>query len=75
MPLYVGVHKSVELPSVDAVVWAHRKGLEARGKHGVKYLKYRFNEDEGTVFCLIEAPNEGAGTAYIPRPMDWMPMK
>ncbi|MBI1878430.1 MAG: DUF4242 domain-containing protein [Chloroflexi bacterium] len=30
---------------------------------GVKYLKYWFNEADGTVFCLCEAPSKEAAEA------------
>ena len=39
---------------------AHAKDLEVQGKHGVKYLKYWFNEQTGRVYCLCEAPNKEA---------------
>jgi hypothetical protein len=29
----------------------------------VKYLHYWFNEEDGTVFCLCEAPNKEAAEA------------
>jgi hypothetical protein len=32
-------------------------------KHGVKYLKYWFNEETGRVYCLVEAPNAKAAEA------------
>jgi uncharacterized protein Usg len=34
--------------------------LAVQNKHGVKYLKYWFNEIDGTVFCLSEAPTKEA---------------
>ena len=42
---------------------AHQKDLEVQGKHGVNYLKYWFNEAEGTVFCLVDAPSREAAMA------------
>ena len=32
-------------------------------KHNVKYLKYWFNEADGTVFCLSEAPDRESALA------------
>ena len=63
MPLYMDIHKDVEGLTVDAVIGAHEKDLEAQEKHGVKYLKYWFNEDSGNIFCLVEAPSKEAAAA------------
>jgi len=49
MPLYMDVHRDVDA-SVEDVVAAHKKDLEAQEKHGVKYLNYWVDEDEGDVF-------------------------
>jgi hypothetical protein len=32
-------------------------------KHGVKYLRYWFDEGTGKVFCLVEAPSKDAAAA------------
>jgi hypothetical protein len=63
MPIYMDVHKDVEGLTAEAVIGAHKKDLEAQEKHGVKYLNYWYNEEEGAVFCLFEAPSKEAGTA------------
>jgi len=63
MPLYMDIHKNVKGMSAEAVSRAHQKDLEVQDKHGVKYLKYWYNEDEGTVFCLCEAPSKEAARA------------
>ncbi len=60
MPLFMDVHHGVEGLTADAVAGAHKKDLDEQAKHGVKYLKYWFNEDTGTVFCLSEAPDREA---------------
>jgi hypothetical protein len=41
--------------SATDVAGAHMKDLETQGKYGVKYLRYWVSEDEGKVFCLVEA--------------------
>jgi hypothetical protein len=61
MPLFMDIHKNVEGLTVEGIIEAHKKDLESQGRHDVKYLRYWFNEDEGTVFCLFEAPNAEAG--------------
>ena len=49
--------------TADAVAQAHEKDLAAQGKHGVRYLKYWFDAQSGTVMCLAEAPNAEAALA------------
>ena len=63
MPLFMDVHRKVNGLSAQAVADAHRKDLETQGKHNVKYLKYWFNEKDGTVFCLSEAPDRESAIA------------
>lgn len=63
MPLHLDIHKYVEGLTADAAKGAHARDLEVQSKHGVKYLKYWFNEDLGKVFCLIEAPSKEAAIA------------
>ena len=60
MPLYMDVHEHVEGLTAEAVAEAHKKDVEIQGKYGVTYHQYWFNEEEGKVFCLVEAPNEEA---------------
>jgi hypothetical protein len=63
MPLYMDVHSDVEDLTAEAVADAHRRDLEVQDKHGVDYKQYWFNEDEGKVFCLVEAPDKEAAKA------------
>jgi hypothetical protein len=58
MPLYMDIHKKVEGATADAVADAHLKDLESQGQYGVKYLKYWLDESNGTIFCLVEAPDK-----------------
>jgi hypothetical protein len=60
MALYMDVHEKVEGLTAQAVAEAHRKDLETQGRHGVNYISYWFNEEEGKVFCLVEAPSKEA---------------
>jgi hypothetical protein len=61
MPLYMDVHKNVNGLTADAVADAHRKDVQTQKNYGVNYLKYWYNDKDGTVFCLFEAPNSEAG--------------
>lgn len=63
MPLYMDIHKSVSGLTAKALEEAHQKDLEVQDKHGVKYKSYWYNEAQGTVFCLCEAPNREAAAA------------
>lgn len=63
MTLYMDIHKGIEGLTVEAVAGAHQRDLEVGQKHGVNYLKYWFNEADGTVFCLVEAPSKEAAEA------------
>jgi Nickel responsive protein SCO4226-like len=53
MSLYMDIHHKVEGLTADAVMHAHEADLQTQEKHGVKYLKYWFDEGSGKVFCLI----------------------
>ena len=63
MPLFMDVHKKVDGLTAEAVEGAHARDLEVQQKYGVKYLHYWFNEADGTVFCLSEAPDKEAAIA------------
>ena len=63
MPLFMDVHKGVEGLTEEAVAGAHARDLEVQANHGVKYLNYWFNAEDGTVFCLSEAPDSAATIA------------
>lgn len=58
MPLYMDIHKHVDGLTAQAVGEAHKKDLQVQKDYGVNYLKYWFNEKDGTVFCLCEAPDK-----------------
>ncbi len=60
MPLFMDIHRNVSGLTADAVADAHRKDLQAQGQYGVSYQRYWFNEQDGTVFCLAEAPSKEA---------------
>lgn len=63
MPKYLDIHKGVKGLTAEAIAGAHQKDLEIQGRYGVKYLRYWFNQEDGTVFCLSEAPNKEAAEA------------
>jgi Protein of unknown function (DUF4242) len=63
MSLFIDIHEGVEGLTAQAVADAHRRDLEVQAKHGVSYLKYWFNAETGSVFCLVEAPSKEAAEA------------
>jgi Protein of unknown function (DUF4242) len=63
MPLFMDTHSNIEGLTADAVAQAHAADLKTQAKYGVKYLRYWFDEANGKVFCLIEAPNKEAAIA------------
>ena len=65
MPLYMDVHTIDGGVAVDDVAKAHQADLETQGKYGVQYLRYWVDEDNGKVFCLVDAPSaEAASTVH-----------
>ena len=63
MPLYMDVHHMVEGLTTEFVRMAHQKDLEVQEKHGVRYLRYWYDEGTKRVFCLVEAPSKEAAIA------------
>ncbi len=64
MPLYMDLHKKVPGGiKKDELERAHMLDLSVQDKHQVKYHKFWVNEEQGTIFCLVEAPNKEACTA------------
>jgi len=65
MALFMDVHNMEGGVSVADVAGAHAADLETQGKYGVSYLRYLVNEDEGKIFCLVEADDaEAANTVH-----------
>ena len=60
MALYMDIHRELEGLTEDAVTGAHARDLEVQGKYGANYLKYWFDEGNGRIYCLAEAPNKEA---------------
>lgn len=56
MPIFIDRHDLSGLTAAD-IAEAHRKDLEVQGKYDVKFLTYWFDEQRGTGFCLIDAPD------------------
>src|SRR5690349_12770811 len=60
MPLFMDVHSLGDSVTMQDVAQAHAADLQHQGEHGVKYLRYWVNEEQGKIFCLVEAPEADA---------------
>jgi hypothetical protein len=61
MPTYMDMH---DIPGVtaEAVAGAHEADLKVQGQYGVNYKSYWVDEEEGKVFCLVDAPDRETAT-------------
>jgi len=57
MALFMDYHSKVEGLTAQAVAEAHKQDLKIQGEHGVKYIRYWFDEGSGQVWCLVDAPD------------------
>ena len=62
MPLFMDIHHIDGGVATDDVAKAHLADLEKQGAHDVKYLRYWVAEDEGKIFCLVDAPSATAAS-------------
>ena len=60
MPLYMDVHSISGGVAVDDVAKAHMADLQTQGRYDVRYLRYWVDEQQGKIFCLVEAPSADA---------------
>lgn len=61
MALFMDVHNIKEgRVAADDVAGAHAADLQTQGEYDVKYLRYWVNEDQGKIFCLVDAPSADA---------------
>jgi hypothetical protein len=60
MPLFMDMHSIDGGVAVDDVRQAHLADLQAQDQYGVRYLRYWVDEDNGKVFCLVDAPSSDA---------------
>lgn len=63
MPLFLDVHHHIPGLTAEALADAHAKDVATQAKHGVKFIRYWYDEATGKVFCLAEAPNADAFAA------------
>jgi len=63
MPLFMDVHRKAPDGAVARdVADAHMADLRTQDKYGVRYISYWFDEKQGKIFCLVDAPSAEAAT-------------
>jgi hypothetical protein len=63
MPLFMDVHKLPGPLTAAEVADAHAADLKVQAEYGVHYLRYWVDEQQGTIFCLVDAPDTEAAHA------------
>jgi hypothetical protein len=57
VPLFLDTHRDIPELTAAAAAAAHARDVEVQAKHGVRYLRYWYDEATGKIFCLAEAPS------------------
>jgi hypothetical protein len=60
MALFMDVHTMPGPVGMADVEQAHCADLETQGRYGVNYRQFWVSEEEGKIFCLVEAPDADA---------------
>lgn len=60
MPLFMDIHRNVQGTTVDQLAEAHTADLASQEQYGVRYLRWWFNQELGSIYCLVDAPNAAA---------------
>ncbi len=64
MPLFMDRHEAGDvLPTAQEIAEGHLLDVQVQDKYNVKYLTYWFDANNGSIFCLAEAPNREAAEA------------
>ncbi len=63
MPLLMDVHTLDWPVTIDEVAKAHAADLQTQPDFDVRYLRYWVDEQEGKIFCLVDAPDADAVNA------------
>ena len=65
MALFMDVHDLGSPVTGEDVAKAHAADLQTQDEHGVHYLRYWVDQQNGKIFCLLDAPNaEAAATVH-----------
>jgi hypothetical protein len=63
MALFMDTHTIGGPVGIDDVAKAHAADLQAQGAHNVNYLRYWVDQDNGKIFCLVDAPDADTAAA------------
>ena len=63
MPLFLDAHRHVAGLTEDTITAAHQADLDVQHRFGVRHLRYWFNVEHGSFYCLVEAPDPSAAEA------------
>lgn len=63
MALFMDVHTLGGSVGISDVEQAHAADLKTQDRYGVNYLRYWVDEDQGKIFCLVEAPDAEAAAS------------
>ena len=63
MALFMDVHTMPGPVGLSEVAGAHAADLRTQERYGVRYLRYWVDEDEGKIFCLVDAPDAEAAVS------------
>ena len=55
-PIFIDRH-DLRGATAEQVAEAHRRDVDIQDRHGVKYMAYWFDEERGSAFCLVHAPD------------------
>jgi hypothetical protein len=65
MPLFMDIHSLGGPVGLSDAAQAHQADLTAQGEYHVDYKQYWVDEQNGKIFCLVEAPDaETAATVH-----------
>lgn len=65
MALFMDVHHITDGVKLSDVASAHAADLATQDAHGVHYLRYWVDENQGKIFCLVDAGSaEAANTVH-----------
>lgn len=60
MALFMDVHTLDGSVGIDDVAQAHQADLKIQSTRSVDYQRYWVDEENGRIFCLVEAPDAAA---------------
>jgi hypothetical protein len=63
MALFMDVHTMGGPVGLSDVEQAHAADLRTQERYGVSYLRYWVDQEQGKIFCLVDAPDADAAAS------------